>query len=235
MAAVNGDLDGHTQNTEWTVFCEQQAVRAAADFTRNFRIFVNDNPSYDSPSAGQKFAKRFVEHFLEHFDTLIHKSMAISTGLEDTAKAQRPAEVQQRSRVSAIRPTSGYGDPHGDYEDHEDNLHLPSPKSRKSFFRRLSFRGFRRGGNKKSLLKQNSDEVELSPESSFTSNKKKSKSAYKRHSVKVNVECKKEGIVTKLMDEECSNGKGKWEKCRLALVKTPEGYMLEIYCPPKVC
>lgn len=46
------------------------------------------------------------------------------------------------------------------------------------------------------------------------------------------VECRKEGIVNYLVGEN-TDGTQKWEKCRLALVKTVGGYMLEFYSPPK--
>ncbi|KAL1132840.1 hypothetical protein AAG570_010792 [Ranatra chinensis] len=49
---------------------------------------------------------------------------------------------------------------------------------------------------------------------------------------KIVVECRKEGIVNYLIGEN-PDGTQKWEKCRLALVKTVGGYMLEFYSPPK--
>lgn len=49
---------------------------------------------------------------------------------------------------------------------------------------------------------------------------------------KILVECQKEGIVSYLSGENL-DGTQKWEKCRLCLVKTVGGYMLEFYSPPK--
>ncbi|CAH1232391.1 SH2B2 [Branchiostoma lanceolatum] len=43
---------------------------------------------------------------------------------------------------------------------------------------------------------------------------------------------KKEGTVNQLVGEDY-HGRNKWEKCRLLLVKTPGGYMLECYTPAK--
>jgi len=44
----------------------------------------------------------------------------------------------------------------------------------------------------------------------------------------------KEGIVNYLsVDNTNMDGKQKWEKCRMALVKTTGGYMLEFYSPTK--
>lgn len=49
------------------------------------------------------------------------------------------------------------------------------------------------------------------------------------------VECRKEGLVQYLTPESLDQPSGpqKWEKCKLALVKTVGGYMLEFYSPPK--
>lgn len=44
----------------------------------------------------------------------------------------------------------------------------------------------------------------------------------------------KEGVVNYLtVDTANIDGKPKWEKCRMALVKTTGGYMLEFYSPTK--
>lgn len=72
--------------------------------------------------------------------------------------------------------------------------------------------------------KQHSDELELS--------------GSRQNKVKLSnivVECRKEGSVQYLTPEslEHPSGPQKWEKCRLALVKTVGGYMLEFYSPPK--
>lgn len=52
---------------------------------------------------------------------------------------------------------------------------------------------------------------------------------------KIVVECRKEGTVNYLTPEslEQPTGTHKWEKCKLVLVKTVGGYMLEFYSPPK--
>lgn len=74
--------------------------------------------------------------------------------------------------------------------------------------------------------KQHSDEVELSGHSGRQA---------KTKLAKIVVECRKEGLVNYLTPEslEQPTGPHKWEKCRLALVKTVGGYMLEFYSPPK--
>lgn len=53
------------------------------------------------------------------------------------------------------------------------------------------------------------------------------------------VECRKVGEVVVLTQESLESSENqKWEKCKLALVKTVGGYLLEFYSPPnakKVC
>ena len=115
--------------------------------------------------------------------------------------------------------------------DHE----LQSPKQHKSFFRRFSFRGIRSTVKPlKQLFKQNSDEVELSStHSEGKKHKHRSDKADKARMTKMIVECVKEGVIHLLVGED-ANGQTKWEKCRLVLIKTTGGYMLEFYTPPKV-
>lgn len=72
--------------------------------------------------------------------------------------------------------------------------------------------------------KQHSDDAELS--------------ANRQNKIKLSnivVECRKEGHVQYLTPESLDQPSGpqKWEKCKLALVKTVGGYMLEFYSPPK--
>lgn len=111
-------------------------------------------------------------------------------------------------------------------EEEESDYSEDSPKTNhKPFFRRLSFKGLRKG--KAFFHKQHSDEVELSGSASGRQNKVKV--------AKIVVECRKEGLVQYLTPESLDQpgASPKWEKCRLALVKTVGGYMLEFYSPAK--
>ncbi|CAL8071385.1 unnamed protein product [Orchesella dallaii] len=101
----------------------------------------------------------------------------------------------------------------------------PTPTARKPFYRRLSFKGFKKG---RFFHKQLSDEVQLSS----SDNKSKHDKSSKGKLAKILVECQKEGTVHYLSGENL-DGTQKWEKCRLCLVKTVGGYMLEFYSPPK--
>jgi SH2B adaptor protein 1/3 len=91
---------------------------------------------------------------------------------------------------------------------------------RASFLRRLSFKGLR--------LFQRSEDAD-SGGGGAGGRGGRSRIA------KIVVECRKEGIVNYVLGEQLDGREHKWEKCRLALVKTVGGYMLEFYSPPKVC
>lgn|SRR6218665_1011209 len=116
---------------------------------------------------------------------------------------------------------------------------LVSPTKHRSFFRKFSIRGIRNNMKPlRQLFRQHSDEMELSNsnlnDDSSANGKLQTKSRHdKTKMTKMLVECKKEGIVNKLVDDDAS-GKTKWEKCRLLLIKTVGGDLLEFYIPPKV-
>lgn len=110
-----------------------------------------------------------------------------------------------------------------DYLEHDGGIVSPKP-IHKPFFRRLSFKGLKKG--KSFFHKQQSDEVELSQNDSRRDKQFKSKLS------KIVVECRKEGIINSLIGE-FPDSTQKWEKSRLALIKAIGGYMLEFYSPPK--
>eukprot|EP00918_Siedleckia_nematoides_P100778 GHVU01220213.1.p1 GENE.GHVU01220213.1~~GHVU01220213.1.p1 ORF type:complete len:565 (-),score=39.90 GHVU01220213.1:765-2249(-) len=125
----------------------------------------------------------------------------------------------------------------GDYHSSPGEDPSPtSPKHHRSFFRRFSFRNIRGSRPLRQLFKQHSDEVEvLSPpgvSDTSTSKRKHKQDKDKARFTKMMVECIKEGYVHHLLGED-HKGKSKWERCRLLLIKTTGGHMLEFYTPPK--
>lgn len=184
----------------WVEFCERQAKVAAQDFARACLNFVS--PTSTDPSrplvSHKDLMKKFVDCFSEQLESEFCK-------------------LKVQSRI----PNGTHGLP--DESDYSEDMDSPKTQH-KPFFRRLSFKGLRRG--KGLFHKQHSDEVELS---SNLTKQNKTKLA------KIVVECRKEGLVNYLTPEslEQPGGSPKWEKCRLALVKTVGGYMLEFYSPPK--
>ena len=135
----------------------------------------------------------------------------------------------------------------------------PSPPAigkHRSFFRQFSIRGLR--SNMRQLFKQHSDELVLSANSgtcgsgdlsadsctSRTSSARKnatssplsgtvSSRGSKARTTKMVVECRREGVVRHLVSTADGSPQN-WEKCRLMLVRTTGGYLLEFYIPPKV-
>jgi len=123
-----------------------------------------------------------------------------------------------------------------------------SPTKHVSFLRRFSLRRSVRSSMRplRQLFKQQSDEMELAnggtePDvpSALVANgdkcvaKQRTGTTSKIKTTKIVVECLREGLVSVLTDDK-SNGQAKWDKCRLALLKTAGGDLLEFYSPPKV-
>ena len=112
------------------------------------------------------------------------------------------------------------------------------PRS-KSFFRKFSIRHIRGPKPLRQLFKQHSEERNsLSSSDSVPANHKQTKrqraKLEKAKHSKMFVECEKEGILHHLVDDD-SVDTPEWHKCRLVLLKSTAGYMLEFYVPPKVC
>ncbi|XP_063219233.1 SH2B adapter protein 2-like isoform X2 [Bacillus rossius redtenbacheri] len=220
MASVNASND---DSLSWVEFCEKYAKIAASDFAKAFCAYLRGNISEDARTtvARSDFVRKFVDIFVEHFEAEYSKkhpynreNEKITNGIQESVNLNRNVLGNSNDEFS-------------DYSEHEGDS--PSPKiQQKTFFRRLSFKGLTKG--KGLFHKQHSDEVELS---SHRTNKH---SKYNKHSktklAKIVVECRKEGIVNYLIGENM-DGTQKWEKCRLALVKTVGGYMLEFYSPLK--
>ncbi|KAF4520230.1 hypothetical protein B566_EDAN009955 [Ephemera danica] len=222
MAGTSNDTE---ERLNWIEFCDRHARVAASDFARAFCTYVSSNLPENARStvSHRDFVRKFVDCFVEHFEAEFLRKNSIH-GKEKLVNGNMSMSA---SASSALR--SGSHDELSDYSEHETDS--PSPKTQhKPFFRRLSFKGLRRG--KAFFHKQHSDEVELSHGHAANKNDKHSS---KTRLSKIVVECRKEGIVNYLLGENLdgTHGNQKWEKCRLALVKTVGGYMLEFYSPPK--
>lgn len=221
MASSNED----NEHLSWIEFCDKHAKTAATDFARALCGYVGGNFAENrGPSVAYKdFLSKFVDLFANHFE----KEYSMNNQLRRVPNGNiLPSAPSNHNSLHTLNH-----DEFSDYSEQEilPEIESPSPKvPYKPFYRRLSFKGLRKG--KGFFHKQHSDEVELSHDK-HSKNDKHSKTKL----AKIVVECRKEGIVNYLMGENidgCSNQK--WEKCRLALVKTVGGYMLEFYSPPKV-
>ncbi|XP_046739755.1 SH2B adapter protein 1 [Diprion similis] len=214
----------------WAEFCDRHARAAASDFAKAFCTYVNLNlpESARATLSHRDFLRKFVDTFCEHFETEFlrrsTRSPSYDTRLHNQASGNdvdaNPPNNQNNTRPP-VRASSN--EEFSDYSEQDGEPVSPKPVH-KPFFRRLSFKGLKKG--KGFFHKQQSDEVELSHSEHRRDKHSKAKLS------KIVVECRKEGIVNCLIGENI-DGTQKWEKCRLALVKAIGGYMLEFYSPPK--
>uniref|UniRef100_A0A1B6DIC9 SH2 domain-containing protein n=1 Tax=Clastoptera arizonana TaxID=38151 RepID=A0A1B6DIC9_9HEMI len=219
MAGVNLENDG----LSWVDFCDSQAKVAATDFVKSLYSYLGSN----IPEGGirssipyKDFVSKFVDCFIEHFDIEITRKNNLKLKVSNGLPTGHLNHISSATFLNNSEECS-------DYSEHEVDFPTPKPQH-KPFFRRLSFKGLRKG--KAFFHKQNSDEVELSSLGHDKHLKQEKHSKTKL--AKIVVECRKEGIVNYLLGENM-DGTQKWEKCRLALIKTVGGYMLEFYSPPK--
>lgn len=193
--AVAGSSSTVSTSSSWSEYCERHARIAAADFAKSCAHYIAKNGLENV--SHRDFMRKFIECFSDHFDT---------------EYSRRRTQNKTGQNGTVLEEESDYS------EDSPKTNHKP-------FFRRLSFKGLRKGF----FQKQHSDEVELSGGNSTGGRQNKVKVA------KIVVECRKEGHVQYLTPESLDQpgASPKWEKCRLALVKTVGGYMLEFYSPAK--
>ncbi|XP_065360332.1 SH2B adapter protein 2 [Calliphora vicina] len=194
---LNSNSSGipYASGTSWEEFSDRHARVAAADFAKACINYING--SFTAEEARNLSHRNFGQKFLESFAEHYEKEF-----------------FRRRNNLKV-----------GNGTIEESDYSEESPKIfHKAFFRRLSFKGLRKGKNflfLQALFHKSTDE-----DGNSKSNKK---------FAKIVVECRKDGIVNNLTPESLDQPTGtqKWEKCRLALVKAVGGYMLEFYMPPK--
>ncbi|XP_014671271.1 PREDICTED: SH2B adapter protein 2-like [Priapulus caudatus] len=218
VSSSSPSVDNPPTGDVWHEFCDRHARAGAVEFARNFRVFVTEHPRFATSAARREFGERFVEQFMDSF---MNGCEAASSPCLDRPTVLR---FQQngiaRSRTLDCESPDNYS---GCSDTEPDG-----PKNRRPFLRRLSFKNIRRG----IFQKQNSDEVALKSPPHYDKVAKGQSTKRDCKTSKIVVEIKKEGLVSFLCGED-SDGKAKWEKCRLMLVKTAGGYMLEFYTPLK--
>lgn len=202
MASELNDVHVNLQD-----FCDRHAKAAAADLVTAFCSYKNLRSSATSYT---EFAKKFADRFIIHFENEFLKRNPLSASQVDSGILHTTNSNEELSDMS------------------ENEVEDQSPKfTQKAFFRRLSFKGLRKGRN--FFRKQDSDDADTP-----TSEKKNDKHA-KSKLAKITVECRRNGLASYLVADNM-DGPPKWEKCRLSLSSSAGGgYILVFYCPPKVC
>ncbi|GIY70733.1 SH2B adapter protein 2 [Caerostris darwini] len=233
VATTNGETD---EKALWPEFCEKNARVAAVDFAQSYRLFINDHPNLGKIVSNQEISKKFIDFFLEYFELEVkkkvgensvssngHSAQDLASGAGDVNRTRPKSQESPQENTRNLAATATNHEDYSDLSDPEGE----SPKSHpRAFFRRLSFKGLKRG--KGLFHKQHSDEVELS----YHDRRARGDKHEKTKLTKIIVECIREGMVSYLTGDYL-DGRQKWEKCRLVLVKTTGGYMLEFYSPPK--
>lgn len=104
--------------------CERHARAAASDFAKACVHYINTNlpGNVQVTASHSEFMKRFVDCFSEHFETEFSRRRL---------SQQKPSNG---TVPSSIEEESDYAVDHGDV-----------PKPTKPFFRRLSFKGLKKG------------------------------------------------------------------------------------------
>lgn len=253
MASSPSGGDGAEERAQWPDFCEKHARVAAAEFAQNYQHFVADHRDTAKAVDFLEFGRRFADLFLEHYEAEVKRRgggdetasrplLAPSTNgggdSQEPVGGLRTAIKTPSSAASSQDNLRSFSANHEDYSDLSEAEGEASPKAHhRPFFRRLSFKGLKRG--KGLFHKQHSDELELSNaphhhhhHHHYERRAKGDKHHEKAKFTKILVENVKEGVVNYVSGENI-DGRQKWEKCRLALVKTIGGYLLEFYAPPK--
>ncbi|XP_037068875.1 SH2B adapter protein 1-like [Pollicipes pollicipes] len=203
MARVKNDL---SDGSGWEKFCETQARSAALDFAEAFRRFVTDNSTGQNcvPFSHKDFMKKFLESFQENFEREIRKC----NHLNGYAANNCSSSFSQEQLC----------------DSHEGEVTAAKPPGRSLLQRLGSFKQLTLKKGRSVFHKQHSDEVELSPHRGRArSDKLRGKLS------KIVVEIKYQGIVNFLTGDNLDV----WSRCRLALVRTGAGYLLEFFTPPK--
>ncbi|XP_058805987.1 SH2B adapter protein 2 [Phymastichus coffea] len=220
-------LSGCNEQNRWADFCDNQARAAAAEFARSFCHYVNVELSEAARAnlSYRDFLRRFVESFCEHFEAeYLRRTAKSPTNDINSRQALTDYEGNSTNQNNRKPVRTSSHEEFSDYSEHDGEVISPKPVH-KPFFRRLSFKGLKKG--KGLFHKQQSDEVELS----HTDGRRTDKHSKAKLS-KIIVECRKEGSVNAMIVEN-TDVPQKFEKCRLALVKASAGYMLEFYSNSK--
>ena len=200
---------------EWTDFTDKQAKLAAIDFSKSWKLFLATS-SNQWEVEPKELREKFSEQLLKHLEITL-------SNIDNSTKIQNGTtnnnNIRSASADDILEAAS------------DEGPESPSPRSsrnQKPFFRRLSFKGLRKG--KGLFLKQHSDEVELSPHHDKSSSRTE---RHKARTMKITAECVREGTIH-LLSTDSQEGSPQWNKCRMALIKVSAGHMIEFYSPPKV-
>ena len=241
--------NNNMESQSWTEFCETEAHKAAVIYAKNYRQFmaaaaaaaaanstqtadISEPMPRDNPT---RFAQRFTEHFMEHFEAEIQHGFHVgsfqtvpnSEETDNAANAANTVNLQTNGvsngsqgsinrsigRSSSI-PTSSTEEIH--HSNHQEGpipvQDRPFSVGGKDMGRKMSFRNVRNNFRRRFWPQQE---------------KEREREKYNLRDIV------REGIINFLSGED-NQGRQRWDRTRLVLMKRNEGYVLDFYTPPKV-
>ena len=208
------------ENNEWVDFCKKKVDEFSSDFAKAWHSYILLNNNFGTSGIS---TKNIVQKLSDLIPQALENALSQDNEIEhNNSTSSMP--MTTTSSVPTVQATS---------EDNLEGVSDESPESpslkttHKPFFRRLSFKGLRKG--KGLFLKQHSDEVELSPHHERQPGRGE-KSRLK--TVKLSVECLKESVVH-LLNGDTNEGQLNCIKSRKSLIKLGAGHLIEFYSPPK--
>lgn len=112
MNGDSGSQDSLQDNSDWREFCEVQARAAASDFAQKFRIFISENPHYDSSGIETNFLQHFASHFVVYFarevsgpylsDSPAKCSVAPASDIRSCRQPARAAVLQRKAHSDSL-------------------------------------------------------------------------------------------------------------------------------------
>lgn len=234
----------------WVEFCQNYAKSIGYDFAQSWHNYLQDHPACLIISE-RELSQRFVETFSLNFETEVRRICRHSRMIQSSQDGSTAALMSASFAASSTAPMENSDADDSDLSDKEnwrfecskaEVARRPRSGRGKNFLNRLSWKGVKRGLFSSGTNKQSSSSEEIvatcGAESATKKFKQRMKLEKSRHSpctpsttTKTVVEVVKEGIVNYLGGQELDGTT--WERCRMCLIKTVGGYMLEFYIPPK--
>ncbi|XP_071790197.1 SH2B adapter protein 2-like [Asterias amurensis] len=246
---MNGTMEQHDNDRviDMNEFCEVEAQKAASTFAFAYHRFISVNPPAEGapPVDENRFARRFADHFMDHFETEVRRAyntVSPSDFREDQRNANdaalespaSPADSESNANVNTRLLSDSFG---GRPEVRNGNVFNGESNSRYSSTSSID-------GNSRNILPVGGGgqrtENKVLRKFSFRNMTENVMNRFRRgHTVAQHRGVKyqpedivREGNVNYLVGED-NQGKQKWERTRLILVKRLEGHMLDFYSPPK--
>uniref|UniRef100_A0A4W3IGE3 SH2B adaptor protein 2 n=1 Tax=Callorhinchus milii TaxID=7868 RepID=A0A4W3IGE3_CALMI len=251
---MSGDVpvaDGPLPLPGWQQFCELHARAAAAQFARSFRLFVSENPRYESVGAETSFCQHFVAHFLRSFAVEISCLPVPGSPSNPSPATREPLRRDMSDSLESVEPALGQAArlrhmANLGHSRSSEDVSTAQPRFKKGFsLRNMSLcvvDGVRDmlqwgGASGEPLLDapqgHGPDPGDKSEGEKWSHRLRLTKASSPRVQL---LDIQREGTLRYTMADD-ANSANQWHKCRLLLRKAAnlqgERFLLEFYSPPK--